>query len=135
VVLQAEQRAEQRREHLLEQRLEQRLKERAEQRRIEVKIEVEVQVGIERKTQLTMQVSIQPATLLPVLRDEQRAVLREIDASLRRGAAERVSQLSGRSSRVSSRRALIVVEEHPSDGAACSGGRVTGYGPCGRGWA
>jgi hypothetical protein len=82
-VLHVEHRAEQRREQLREQRLVQLLGQRAEQRRIEVKIEVEVQVEMERKTQLLMQATTQPAIHLPVLRDEQREVLRETQPGLR----------------------------------------------------
>jgi hypothetical protein len=82
-VLQVEHRAEERFEQLREQRLEQPLEQRVEQRRIEVKVEVEVQVEMERKTQLMMQASTRPAILLPVLPDEQRAVLRGTQPRLR----------------------------------------------------
>jgi hypothetical protein len=73
-------------EHRAEQRREQLPEQPWEQVKVEVKVEVEVRVEIDakvevemkRKTQLMIQASTQPAILLLVLLDEQRAVHREI---------------------------------------------------------
>jgi hypothetical protein len=52
--------------------------------KVKVEIEVEIEVEMKRKTQLMIQASTQPAILLPVLRDEQRALHREIQPRVRR---------------------------------------------------
>ena len=74
---QLEHRREERREELPEQRPEQLREQRAKQGRIEVENKVKVQAEIQEKTHVPTQATTQLKARPSLLRDEQRAVLRE----------------------------------------------------------